>query len=156
MKKFQYRLESLLKVKAHLEKEKQKVHALSMKKVINQQHALKEVDDDRLQTQDHQRRRASGSFSVAEMLVVARYVQKLRKDDALGKEFLKVLAKEAEHTRTDLVEASRERKKYDKLKEKLRDKYRKEVEGAIVKENDEIAINSFRAKKKGRSVSSGR
>ncbi len=155
MKKFQYRLESLLKVKAHIEKEKQKAHAGSMKKVLDQQLALTEIEIKRLRAFDQQRQRAAKHFSVAEMLVISRYAQKLRRDDALGGEFLKALEKEADQTRTDLVEASRERKKYDKLKDKLREKHHKEVNAAMVKENDETAINSFRIKKKSRSENSG-
>ncbi len=149
MKNFRYRLEALLKVREHIERERQKQLAISTQKVLDQSKELTQIDQHRLATMDDQRARSLRPFSVAEMLVVSRYLQKLKRETLVGQEMLKVLRKDEEAKRKQLLEAARERKKYEKLKERQRDRFMKEFEKAAAKESDEIAITTFRYKRKG-------
>lgn len=144
MKKFRYRLEGLLKIKEHIERERQKEHAESMQKVQDQKTALTDLDNTRLQATERQRSRQTGALSIAELLIFSRYIVRLKKERLTGNEFLRALEKESEERRRRLVDASRERKKYDKLKDKLRERHDTGLERDMAKENDEIALNTFR------------
>ncbi len=148
MRKFRYRLEALLKVREHLERERQKQLALSTQKVMDQNAELVQIHQTRQSTLDDQRVRISRPFGAAEMLVVSRYLQKLKRDTVVGEELLRVLKKDEEAKRRLLLEAARERKKYEKLKERQRDHFIKEYDQMMSKETDEIAITTYRYKNK--------
>ena len=143
MKRFKYRLESLLKIKSHIEKEKQKVHAAAVKKVQDQNQHLCEVDRDRLDTVACQRRSQAVAISLSKLLICSRYLMKLKKDTLAGAELLHAMKKDTEEKRQDLVEASKERKIYEKLKEKQMVRYSELVKDLEKKESDEIANTNF-------------
>ena len=143
MKKFKYRLESLLKIKNHIEKEKQKTHAHATKQVQDQLGALDSIDQTRRNTINDQRQIMSGRISLAEALVYSRYILKLKKDRFTGDSLLSAYEKAAEEERDELVEDSRERKIYDKLKEKLQERYSKSNVLEERKQDDEIATTCF-------------
>ncbi len=144
MKRYKYRLEPMLKLKEHREKEKQREHAEAARKVQEQKEMLVRIDEERGETLKHQRRSLVGSMSLAELLVCSRYLMKLKKDTLTGRELLRGLEKEADKRREKLVEASKERKIYEKLKEKQIAKFTKEVERLENKAVDETATNGFR------------
>jgi len=148
MKKFKYRLETLLKVKTQVEKEKQRQHALTLQKVYDQKNLLTQIDHTRQENMNRQRDYLIGSLSLAEMLIYSRYFLKLKRDTVAGREILIGLEKEEDKKRQDLVQASKERKIYDKLKEKQREKYNAEIELTEKKELDEVATNIYRRNKK--------
>ncbi len=150
MKRFKYRLQALLKMKEHIEKEKQKELAASSKQVQSKEQELNTVEQSRSRTLDIQRNELEGSFSVAEMLVISRYLHKLKRDTVVGKELLRALKQEEERKRQKLVAATRERKKYEKLKEKQQQKHYEDIESILTKETDETAVNTYRQKTKGR------
>lgn len=148
MKRFKYRLQALLKVKEHIEKERQKALAESVKKVRDQQLRLEAVDNYRAATTDRSREKARKRFSVAEMLIISRYLHKLKRDTLVGRELLRVLRREEDGKRHDLIEAARERRKYERLKEIQQEKHLKNVEATLTKESDENAISSYRHRHK--------
>jgi flagellar FliJ protein len=150
-KKFKFRLDPLLKLRENREKERQREHAEAAEKVLSQKQQLDQVDRTKLQTLDHQRHRLSGNISVAEALIYSRYLMKLRKDRVTGSELLRGLEREAERRRARLVEAARERKTFELLKEKQKVRHLTALEKADQKDLDEVATNGFvRNKKKGR------
>lgn len=152
MKRFKYRLEPLLKMKEHLEKERQKNLATKIKQVQDKLGELAAVEQSRERNFDKQRHEARSSFSVAEMLVISRYIHKLKRDTLIGTEMLKALRKEEEKRRQELLEATRERKKYEKLKEKQQARHYQNIESILTKESDETAVNTYRQRtKSGRS-----
>lgn len=147
MKKFKYRLEPLLKMRDHIEKERQKQLAAATKRVRDQEGSLESISNQREATFDKQRAIMNQPFSVAEALVVSRYILRLKRDRITGEEMLKALKADEDKKRRILLEASRERKKYEKLKERLHEKHDKEMDRLIAKDSDEMSINSFRYKK---------
>ena len=147
MKKFRYRLQALLKVKEHIEKERQKEHAVALQHVHNQQDRLKHLADEKTSTVEKQRRSMSGRLSVAEMLVFGRYLLNLKKEQVAEEEILKAARKVEAGKRDKLLEATKERKIYDKHKEKQLEKFGEEVRLQETKETDETAGNSHRLKK---------
>lgn len=139
-----------MKMRAHTEKEKQKLLAASTQQVQEQENSNLSVAKNRQGTFDKHRQATEHSFTVAEMLVISRYIHKLKRDAVVGEELLKALRREEEKKRRDLIEARRERKKYEMLKEKQQAKYHQEVEKALTKESDEIAVSNFRYRSRNR------
>jgi flagellar FliJ protein len=146
MKKFKYRLQALLRVKEHIEKERQKVHAGALQKVRRQTDELDRIDGSRQANLSAQRRQMTQHVSVAEMLIYSRYLARLKREQLASTELLNVLEGEAEEKRTELVAASRDRRVLEKLKEKQSAKHHAEIEQALTKENDEIALICHRRK----------
>lgn len=148
MKKFRYRLQALLKVKDHIERERQKEHSAAMAKVINQQEQLARVDGEKDATIESQRNSLGQRFTVADMLVYSRYIQKLRRDRVVGEGLLGGLKKDAEQKRAKLVAASQEKQKYEKLRDRQKERHSKQADDMMTKEDDETATNVFRRKGK--------
>lgn len=146
MKKFSYRLQALLKVKEHIEKEKQKDHAVALQHVHDQQDRIEKLGDDKTTTVERQRRAMTGRLSVAEMLVFGRYLLNLKKQQVAEEEILKAARKVEGAKREKLLEATKDRKIYDKHKEKQLGKFSAEVRLQETKESDETAGNSHRLK----------
>ncbi|UCC43441.1 MAG: flagellar export protein FliJ [Candidatus Zixiibacteriota bacterium] len=146
MKKFKFRLESLLKVKEHLERERQKEHAAARERVAHQQDRLSEIDAQRQTTVKQQRQRLTGDISVADLLVCSRFLVKLKSNTLEGTEILRGLEAEADKSRDRLIDASRQKKIYEKLRERQREKHLEEMKRLENKEIDEIATNSRRQK----------
>lgn len=154
-KKFKYRLEPLLNIRKHKEKERQKELAEAQSQVLKQVTGIKCMDDHRLNTMDTQRKRLTGSISLAEALVCSRYLVKLKRDRMTGVELLNGLRKEEDARRSRLIEAAKERKIFEMLREKQEKRHLEEIDKADQKELDEVAaIGDRRKKEKGRRKSS--
>ena len=147
MKKFSYRLEPLLKVKAHREKERQRDLAEALQRVYAQKAQLGEIDTHREQTVAHQRQSMTGNLSLAELLVCSRYLTRLKKNAVAGQELLRGYERAADEKREKLVEATKEKKIHEKLKEKQQEQFSRTIEELEKKENDEIAGNCYRRRK---------
>ena len=146
VKKFKYRLQALLRVKEHIEKERQKDHAIALKNVHRQNDELDRIAGSRSENLSAQRGQMTLHVSVAEMLIYSRYLARLKREQLAGDELLHVLEGEAEGKRVELVAASKDRRILEKLKEKQSDKHHAEIDQALTKENDEIALVSHRRK----------
>jgi len=147
MKKFKYRLETLLKVKEHIERQKQKDLAITSQKVMQQNNILKQIRDQNSTALEKKRKSSEGKILVSEMLIYSRYFLKLKKDNIAGLELLRALNKTQEVKRLALLEASKNKKIYEKLKERDQEKFNKEIEEILLKESDEIGLNVFRLRK---------
>ncbi len=147
MKKFKYRLEAILKVKEHIEKEKQKDVAAASDKVNRQKRALDGVRHRSAETLAGKRSsQGKGTLSLAELLVFSRYLTKLKGEDLTGRELLKGLQKNEQEKRNSLQKAVKERKIHSKLKERQQDAYHKDVNSQLTKESDEVGITIHRRK----------
>nr|MBN2276244.1 flagellar export protein FliJ [candidate division Zixibacteria bacterium] len=148
MKKFRFRLERMLQLKEHKEKERQKNLAQATQKVVNQENHLAGLGQKRLETQADQRGYLTGRLALTSLTMFSRYYTLLKKNELTGRELLRIYQREQEKKRLDLVSATREKKIYEKLKEKKRQAYDKEMETLQQKEQDEIASQMFIHKKK--------
>jgi len=146
VKKFKFRLEPLKKIKEHVEKQRQKEHADAIHRVNAQQARLAALEQSRLNVMQHQRDKQTAARVVSpmELLTYSRYYLKLKRETLAGGELLRGLETEAEAKRLKLVDAARERKIYEKLKERQNTKFNQSMELILNKENDEIASNTFR------------
>lgn len=146
MKKFRFRLEPLLKLRQHRERERQKEHAEALQKVQAQNQHLAAIDQDRSRTLERQRSLQTGKLSTSRLLAHSRYLLRLKGDTMTGREVLRSLEQQAERRRQNLVEAARQRQIYEKLRERRKEAYYKESERRETIDNDETALNSFRTK----------
>jgi flagellar FliJ protein len=133
-------------MKEHLEKERQKEHAVAQGQAQQQKQTLDKIDQDRVETMARQRSEMSGKMSVAELLIYSRYLLKLKKDTMTGGEMLKVLEKNVESRRRALVEATKQKKIYEKLKERQQKKHQDKIKAQEEKETDEMAIMTYTRK----------
>lgn len=143
MKKFRYRLEPILKIRHHTEKQRQKDHAAALQQVYRQKEHLSELDTERERTFEFQRSQLEGPIRTHQLLAASRYLVRLKRDTMTGTELLKGLERETERKRLLLVQASKERKIYEKLRERQQAKFNQEVEQHDRKELDELAVVTF-------------
>ena len=141
-------MEPLLKMKEHQEKERQKILAAIQQKRLNQEEEIQNIYIEKTSVLENNQKKIETSFTVAEMLIYSRYLHKLKRDNLVSNELLKAITNDEKEKRKLLLEAARERKKYEKLRDKQRDKFYKAVKEHDNKESDESAISSFRLRKK--------
>ena len=149
-KKFKFRLAPLLKLREHREKERQKEHAAAMGKLHKQMRANDSLDTERVNTLDYHRTGLAGRISMAEALICSRYIMKIKRQRLAGEELAHALQKEAEKKRVRLIEAARDRKIFELLKEKQQLRHRHGLEMQEQKELDEVATAPFQRAKKQR------
>jgi len=143
MKKFKYRLEPILKIKSHAEKQRQKEHAAALQQVYRQKEQLSAIDGERERTFAFQRTRLQGTIQTQQLLAASRYLVRLKRDTLTGSELLRGLERESERKRQMLVQAAKERKIYEKLRERQQTKFNQEVEQHDRKALDEMAVVTF-------------
>ncbi|MEW6049864.1 MAG: flagellar export protein FliJ [Candidatus Zixiibacteriota bacterium] len=146
MKKFKYRLEPLLRLREHLEKQRQKEHAVAILQVQRQEQHLAEIENARGATMDIQRRYSEVGIAAFRLQMTSRYLLKLKRDSLTGGELLKGLEREAEKRRLRLVEATKQKKIFEKLKERRQEAFYREANSSERKESDEIAGRSYTAR----------
>lgn len=143
MKKFQFRLQKLLQIKAHRKMEKQKelakaervrrmeeahlelLHSRMTQEIADlQMHKVEHVDCRRLTQSAYYQQRLIGNMATQRQVIAN--AKKLEADK-----------------RENLIEAAKEEKVFDKLKERQQERYWQEMETLQQKETDEIARNTF-------------
>lgn len=146
MKKYDFRLKALLKMCEHREKERQKELATAQRKVNRQLDELEQLDSKKYSTFTKRLSVEKKPFTVAEMLVYSRYIHKLKRESLMGEQMLGALKEEEAKKREKLLEAAREKKKYEKLKEKEKENFYRNYNHQLNLEADETAITNFRRK----------
>jgi len=151
MKKFRFRLEKMLQLKGHVEKEKQKILGQATQKVMDQEKALEEINWRRRNLHDAQRQILLGRINSQALSAYSRYYLRLRKDELSGNELLKVYRSDQAKKRDELVEATKQKKIYEKLKEHKKEAYYKEYSRLTQKAQDELASQMLQHKKSSRA-----
>ncbi len=144
MKKFKFRLQTLLKLREQAEKDKQKAHAAVLNQVNNQQATLGDIRTESSRATAQQQTRMIGRIQPNQVLGWTRYNYKLRRDTMVGKELLAILEKSAEEKRLELVDASKQRKIFENLRDRQKKHFNEDLEARITKENDEISLGVYR------------
>ena len=83
------------------------------------------------------------------MLVYVRHILKRKRELLAQKVLLNVLRQDADGEKGNLLNASKERKIQQKLKERRQEQHDEDALRQTTKENDEIALNSFRLRVNG-------
>ncbi len=144
MKKFSFRLEPLLKLRQHEENQKQRSYSAAYEKVRRQELENEQVSKTHQNLVDRQRGALQGPLSTTILQSYARYFRKLKTDQLTGHQVLGVLRRDAETKRRELIAASRERKKFEKLKEIQQDRFHRDAAALEQKETDETAAVTYR------------
>jgi len=129
----------MLQIKKHLEREKQKTHGAASRKVVEQESYLSDLNRSREKTQCQQRAMLSGGINPNQLVNYSRFYLKLKKQELTGREILKAYIAEREKRRLELVEATRQKKIYEKLREHRMDTFNREIELLTQKDQDEMA-----------------
>lgn len=146
MKKFKFRLQALLKLREQIESERQKSHSAVLRQIRDQKDRNLLINQTREDLKTNQRKKQIGRISIAELLVFSRYAVKLKRDTITGSEIVTVLKRDEASKRHELLKATRERKKYEKLRERQQEKFFSVAKAREEKEQGEYALNGFRIK----------
>lgn len=144
MKKFNFRLEKIRRYKEQLEQDKKMKFAAEQSRWIKERNTLENIIEKRNSYFSKYGVRKPGKLNIIQLLISKRFLDKLARDIS---EQAKIVAKAQENmnkAQIDLVEASRERKKYEKLKEKYKVLYNKETEREVNKELDEFGARTLK------------
>ena len=149
MKKFRFRLQKLLQVKTYnkMQKQKELSQAERMRRMeeahlaMLQQHLHNEIEALKAQKRDH--------VNVARLTRSVHYQQRLLTNMATQERVIIDACRKEEIKRGRLIEATKEEKTFEKLKERQQFRYLVELDHLMQKENDEISKNIFMRKMQG-------
>jgi flagellar FliJ protein len=138
MKKYQFKLQKLLDIREAREKEvKNELAAL-----LNIQNAERMKQEEYRRKMDVERAKfsgklKSGKFTYSESVMFERYIEFANKVIDAAQDRIDSMEGEISRVRMKLVEASREKKVVERLKERQWEEYQYEVNREIAKENDD-------------------
>lgn len=139
MKKFNFRLEQVLKIRAQQEKVVQREFAIVQANYQKTVKALRDLFDLRKNTIDDLKKISGSSFDQRAYLVHMRFVEKLNIDIDIQRINVQKAEVELSKKRKDLLEAVKKRKIIEKLKEKKLEEYAYEANSEEQKNLDEVA-----------------
>lgn len=143
-KSFKFRLQTILEYKMDLEeKEKEKLGKIlaELQKAIAYKEYLQEK---RVQaTKELKEKQKAGGINVTELKFYTHYLKKLDRDIVEATLMIEQIKAQERLQRKALLEAAKERKKYDKLKEKHKEIFDQEQEEKERKLIDELATIKF-------------
>ena len=139
MRRFQFKLQTLLDIRMAREKEIQN----ELSRLINIQNLerIKQEDYRRRIATEHEkfnRKIKDGEYSYSVALMFERFVDFANRVIANAQKRIESMEPEIQSVREKLLEASRERKVIEKLKEKRWEEYLYELNRETQKENDDI------------------
>ena len=149
MKKFRFRLQKLLQVKTYnkMQKQKELSQAERLRRMeeahlaMLQQHLHDEMAALKAQKRDH--------VDVSRLTRSVYYQQRLLANMATQERVITDACRKEEIKRGRLIEATKEEKTFEKLKERQQFRYLVELDHLMQKENDEISKNIFMRKMQG-------
>ncbi len=138
MKRFRFRFEKVLSYRRHQEQQKQR--DLAAVEHLRQRQELKiaETVDERAHQQREQSRYMTGDVDVRRLSRYTRYYLLLKQRELTDRELLARIMKEADRRRAELIEAAKQRKIYEKLEERHRQRYQAEYNLLLQKETDDL------------------
>ncbi len=139
MKRFQFRLQKLLDIRESREKEI-KSELAKLLQVQNAERAKQEQLKQGIETQrrDFSEKFRRGAYSPHEAVLFERYVDVSYRAIASAEERIVAMEPGIEKVRQKLIEASRQKKVVEKLKERRLEEYEYETNREIAKENDDM------------------
>lgn len=138
MKKFFFPLDTVLRYKEQVLESLKGEHARILAKVRECEHAIDELEYQYRQcTMEFQQNKMNG-MKINEIRTYENYLESLRLKIRRKQQLLAVLREQEEAKRNEVVEAKKETSSIDKLKERKRFEYEKEVQ-----KQDELLIEEF-------------
>jgi len=149
MKKFKFRLQTLLQIREAREREIQ----YELAKIVSLQNREREKQADLRQRIEEQKylfgvKLKKGSYSAGEAILFERFVDVSLRAISTAEERIKSMEPQIQEVRSRLVEASRARKVVEKLKERQQTQHNYEVNRELGKENDETNQKIYAMRKR--------
>lgn len=142
MKKFQYRMESILQIKMKLEEQAKIAYSAARLQLTMEEEKLGQLEKQKRTYEDHLRKLRSSRLDIFEIRHCEGSIDIMKVKIDQQKLVVKEAEKRLETARIKLQNAMEERKTQDKLKQNAFETYMLEYEAEERKEADEL--NSFR------------
>ncbi len=149
MKKFKFKLQTLLNIRQAREREIQ----YELARIVSLQNRERALQEELRRRIDEQKslfgvRLRKGAYSGSEAILFERFVDVSLRAINTAEEKIKGMEPEIIEVRGRLIEASRARKVVEKLRERKRELYNYELNRELAKEMDEMNQKIYRAAKK--------
>ncbi|MBN1257532.1 MAG: flagellar export protein FliJ [Planctomycetes bacterium] len=144
-KRFQFRLEPVLKHRSRVEEDRLLEFAHEQGRVVEQQRYLNNLAEEKHFEQDEIIRIHDEHGDFTSMLECHRYINTLNLRSAYGRVELSRWEMAMEKRREALLEARKKKRAVELLKEHQQEDHRKAMESEEAKYLDELAIKKFRA-----------
>ncbi len=138
MKKFSFRLETLLRVREQKEKLKQREFAEEVRKVTEVENQIEEIEKSIAGAFEDLGSEAEVIYDPQTALSYYKYIFNMQRYSASRSRHLEELMVEFEKKREELVQTSRDRRVLENLKKRHREAWKSEVMREDQKEMDEI------------------
>lgn len=143
MKKFKFRFETVLKVKEKKEEQLKREFMQLIALKIRQENLLKEIEKEKQKMAKEKFNEKQSGTDIQTLIYYEEYCNLLRKEISLTEKKIKELQEKADIKREELIEASKQKKIFEKLKQSDFNEFK-----ALLLKNeqqilDEIAINKF-------------
>ena len=148
MKKFKFKLQSLMNLRERREEEAKKNYRESLKKINDEENKLLEMKTELKKFESEYQKTISINPELMSQFYL--YYEKLEHNVIEQREQVALAKQEMEINKKNLIEARKERKKIEKIKENELERYLDEVKKAEQKFIDEIATQKFNEKKKNK------
>lgn len=142
MKKFSYRLERVLRFKEQIEQQKQLALADRNEILNREKEHLAELSAEEVRYLELYGSLFHGKIDIRGLKSAHSYVNKLKADKSAQSRQVVKAEKNTEEAKIEVRDSMRDRKKYDKLKERKHKEYDFELNKAEQKELDEIAART--------------
>ncbi len=139
MKRFRFRLEKILRYKIQVEERKKQILSERNNEVRFETTHLEGLNNRNASYRDRYSSLFKGRLNILGLGLSYRYLEKLYRDIIRQKEKVRKSEEKADHARKQLRAAMRDRKKYEKLKERRKLDYEYEAGREEQKELDGIA-----------------
>ena len=143
MKRFNFRLEKIKRYKEQLEQEKRMNLATKRRILALEKEKLSEIVLTQRRYFAEYGARRTGRLNLGQLIIAKRYLDKLSRDIAEQSKNVKHAEAEVAKAQNEFIVASKEKKKYEKLKEKHKAAYDYE---SLLAENRELDEFGARAK----------
>lgn len=142
MAKFVFSMENLLQIKSKLEDQAKAEYGIQMAILRQEEQRLAELEQRKLTMQEQLKEQISNVLDLFRIRQLEDGVENIKYNMNLQRVVIANQQKKVESARMKLDEAMKERKTYEKLKEKAFEVFRQELNAAEQKEVDELV--SFR------------
>lgn len=143
MAKFVFRLQNVLNIKANLESQARSNFAMAQARLNEEEAILEGMFQTKKALEDHYRELAEGTLNVKELLEARRAIDFQKELIAEQIQNLQRAEKNLEIARARLNEAMKERKTYEKLRERAFEEFLAEMNEEEKKEIDELVSYRF-------------
>ena len=144
MKKFHFRLQKLMQIKQHLKLQKQKALAQAERLRRMEEAHLRMLQEKMERELEELSQSAEGRIDATQRNQSVRYQQRLKGNMTTQTQVISEAVNRESAKREELVDATKEEKKFEKLKGRQEERYLKELDRTEQKDTDEIAKNVFR------------